>query len=259
MGAVTPHTTPTSDRSSLLEFTVLREFGQLAEAERELCERGLIDPPVVTSPARRIARRALRLPMPLPNYKTWDVRRAIDAIDACTEPSDAVLDVGCFNCDVLPALKRLGHENLAGIDFNPDVEQMPYGDSIEYRVGDLLDTPWPDGHFSAISAISVIEHGVEDEALCREVARLLRPGGVFIFTTDFWPQKIVTTQRFFDLDWRIFDTSEIEDLIAVAVRHGLRPVSDPRDAIRDAGTPAIEFEGERYTFLYGAFVRDHYQ
>lgn len=256
MGAVTPRSTPTSDRSSLLEFAVLREFGQLAEAERELCKRGLIDAPAVSSPARRLARRAMRLPMPLPNYKTWDVRRAIDAFAACLEPSDAVLDVGCFNCDILPGLHRLGHANLAGIDFNRDVKHMPYADAIDYRVGDLLDTPWQDGHFAGISAISVIEHGVADEALCREVARLLRPGGIFIFTTDFWPEKIATTQRFFDLDWRIFDTTEIEELISVAARHGLRPVSDPGDAIRDAGVPPIEFEGERYTFLYGAFVRD---
>jgi SAM-dependent methyltransferase len=257
MAAVTtPRTTSRSDRAALLEFAVLREFGQLAQAERELCDRGLIDPSPVASPGRKLARRVLRRPAPPPNYKTWDVRRAIDAFVACVEPSEPVLDVGCFNCDMLPALKRLGYGDLAGIDFNPAVDEMPFADAIDYRVGDLLDTPWPDGHFAGLSAISVIEHGVADVQLCREVARLLRPGGIFVFTTDFWPSKVVTAQRFFDLDWRIFDTAEIDELISVAARHGLRPVSDPGDAIRDAGTPAIEFEGERYTFLYGAFVRD---
>jgi SAM-dependent methyltransferase len=179
----------------------------------------------------------------------------IDALAAWVEPSQAVLDVGCFNCDLLPALKRMGYEDLAGIDFNPAVQEMPFADSIDYRVGDLLATPWPDGHFSAVTAISVIEHGVADEPLCREVARLLHPGGIFVFTTDFWPRKIATTRRIFDLDWRIFDTAEIEELIAVAARHGLRPVSEPA-AIREAGTPPIHFEGESYTFLYGAFIRD---
>ena len=90
---------------------------------------------------------------------------------------------------------------------------MPYADAIHYTTGDLLATPRPDGQFAAVTAISVIEHGVPDEGLCREVSRLLRPGGVFIFTTDYWPQKIVTTERMFDLDWRIFDTAEIEALV----------------------------------------------
>lgn len=251
-----PRATPTSDRPSLLEFAVLREFGQLAEAERELCERGLLDSRAVASPARKLARQVLGRSAPPPNYKTWDVRRAVDAFAACLQPCDAILDVGCFNCDMLPALKRFGYGNLAGIDLNPAVAEMAFADVIDYRVGDLLATPWPDCHFAGVSAISVIEHGVPDEELCREVARLLRPGGIFVFTTDFWPEKIVTTQRFFDLDWRIFDAAEIEALIAVAARHGLRPASDPAAAIRAAGTPAIHFEGERYTFLYGAFVRD---
>ena len=132
---------------------------------------------------------------------------------------------------------------------------MPYADVIEYTVGDLLSTPWPDRHFAGITAISVIEHGIPDGELCREVSRLLRPGGVFIFTTDYWPEKIVTTERMFDLDWRIFDTTEIETLIEVAARYDLHPVSDPRPGIGDVSSPAIHFAGKDYTFLYGAFVR----
>src|SRR4051794_32500945 len=97
-----PRTTPPSDHSAQLEFAVLREYGQRAEAERELCERGLLDPRPVASPARRLARRALRRPEPPPNYKTWDVRRAADALAAFVEPAAAILDVGCFNCDMLP-------------------------------------------------------------------------------------------------------------------------------------------------------------
>ncbi len=156
---------------------------------------------------------------------------------------------------MLPALKRLGYRNLFGIDLNPAVLKMPDADVINYAVGDLLSTPWPDGHFAGISAISVIEHGVPDDELCREVGRLLRPGGVFVFTTDYWPQKIVTTERMFDRDWRIFDETEIEALVARAESHNLHPASDPGSVIRDIGSPPIHFAGKDYTFLYGAFIR----
>ena len=241
--------------SSSLEFAVLLEQRQIATADRELQEQGLLDPTPTVNPARRLARRLLRRPDPALVLKTWDVQRSIDALSARLDRSDPILDVGCFACDMLPALKRLGHTNLAGIDLNPAVLQMHYADTIEYTVGDLLATPWPDGHFAGISAISVIEHGVPDEALCREVARLLRPGGVFVFTTDYWPQKIATTERMFDLDWRIFDTTEIETLVEVARTHDLHPASDPRSRIRAVGDPPIHFAGKDYTFLYGAFVR----
>ena len=87
------------------------------------------------------------------------------------------------------------------------------------------------------------------------MSRLLRRGGVFVFTTDYWPRKIVTTERIFDLDWRIFDTAEIEALLEVAATHDLHPVGNPAEAIRAVSDPVIHFSGEHYTFLYGALVR----
>ncbi len=79
---------------------------------------------------------------------TWDVERAVDAFAASLDPSDPILDVGCYACDMLPALKRLGFRKLAGIDLNPAVVEMPYAEEIDYAVGDLLASPWPDGHFA---------------------------------------------------------------------------------------------------------------
>ncbi|MHB8491055.1 MAG: class I SAM-dependent methyltransferase, partial [Solirubrobacteraceae bacterium] len=196
---------PTSDESSPLEFAVLLEPDQIAAANSELQRRGLIDPAPPIGAADRMIRRLLRRPDPALVLKTWDVQRSLDAFTSRLGESDAILDIGCYACDILPALNRLGYSNLSGIDLNPAVLQMPEADAIDYTVGDLLAAPWPDGHFAGVSAISVIEHGVPDHELCREVSRLLRPGGVFVFTTDYWPQKIATTERMFDLDWRIFD------------------------------------------------------
>jgi SAM-dependent methyltransferase len=246
----------TSDPTSLLEFAVLLEQSQIAAADHELQRRGLLDPGPDVSTGGRMIRRLLRRPDPALVLKTWDVQRSLGAFVARLDPSDAILDIGCFACDMLPALKRLGFRNLFGIDLNPAVLQMPDADVINYTVGDLLSTPWPDGHFAGISAISVIEHGVPDDELCREVSRLLRPGGIFVFTTDYWPQKIHTTERMFDLDWRIFDATEIETLVAVARAYNLHPASDPGSMIRDTQSPPIHFAGKDYTFLYGAFIRD---
>ena len=247
--------TETSEESSLLEFAVLHEQSQIATADRELQQRGLLEPRPQIGAGRRVIRRLLRHPDPSLVLKTWDVQRSLDALAARLDPSDPILDLGCFACDMLPALKRLGFRDLHGIDLNPAVLQMPYADVINYQVGDLLATPWPDRHFAGISAISVVEHGVPDDQLCREVSRLLRPGGIFVFSTDYWPQKITTTERIFDLDWRIFDGAEIEALVAVARSHNLHPTADPGHTIRDVASPAIHYANKDYTFLYGAFIR----
>ena len=52
-------------------------------------------------------------------------------------------------------------------------------DEIEYAVEDLTRTMRPDGSFAAITAISVIEHGVEDEALLAEYRPSLATGWHF--------------------------------------------------------------------------------
>lgn len=250
-----PRTGESLDQSSSLGFAVLRDPEEILKATHDLQSRGLLEATAPIGGLERLRRRVLRHPDPARVAKTWDVHRTLAALTARLERSESVLDMGCFACDILPGLRRLDFQSLYGIDLNPSVRQMPYADAIHYTTGDLLATPWPDGQFAAVTAISVIEHGVPDEGLCREVSRLLRPGGVFIFTTDYWPQKIVTTERMFDLDWRIFDTAEIEALVDVAEAHDLHPTMDPRPAIRDVGTPAIHFAGKDYTFLYGTFIR----
>lgn len=44
-------------------------------------------------------------------------------------------------------------------------------------------TPFPDAAFDAVVSVEVMEHVVDLGAYLREVRRLLRPGGVFIWTT----------------------------------------------------------------------------
>lgn len=248
------HVTETGSQTGPFEFALLHDRSEIDVADHELQEQGLVAPAPDIGAMNRMIRR-LQGHDPTPPLKRWDIQRALGAMTDRLDPDDAILDVGCFACDMLPALKRLGYRTLFGIDLNPGVLEMPHADVINYAVGDLLSTPWPDGQFAGISAISVIEHGVSDDDLCREVSRLLRPGGIFAFTTDYWPDKVATDTRMFGRDWRIFDAIEIEALVSTARTYNLHPVSDPGSAIRAIDRPPIHFEGKDYTFLYGAFVR----
>ena len=88
---------------------------------------------------------------------------------------------------------------------------------MQYACSDLTATPYPEGSFGAITCLSVIEHGVPLDAMAAEVDRLLKPGGVFLFTTDFdgTGQSHTIDPKFqvFGQSWTIFDPETLEGVI----------------------------------------------
>lgn len=246
---------------SSLRFAVLPSRAEASTAEAQLRSRGLMPAPSRARLASSRVRAALRLPDPSAELrpdplKSWDVLRTIDAITTCVERDEAVLDIGSMACAILPALHRLGYRRLFGIDLDERVLTMPFADEVDYSVRDLTRTGFDSGSFSAITAISVIEHGVPEEEMLQEVARLLHPGGLFLFSTDYWPEKIDTSGiELFGLPWRIFSADEIEAFVTRAEAHELRPVAEPGSALRAVGERPVHFADRSYTFLHGALVR----
>ena len=245
-----------------LEFAVLQRRADIEEARAELERRALLPPRpalakrVVAPFARKLGRPDLAVDLYPDLVKSWDVLRTIEAVSASVKPDDPVLDLGSVASAVLPGLHALGYRKLTGIDLDERVRGMFHSEDIEYVVEDLTSTGRPDGSFAAITAISVIEHGVEDEALLSEIARLLRPDGLFVFSTDYWPAKVETDGlQLFGLPWRIFSAEEVEALLDRARGFGLAPASDPRRLIRHVDERAIRFNGRSYTFLYGVLIR----
>jgi SAM-dependent methyltransferase len=243
--------------SDQLGFAVLRRQEEIDTARARLEARGLTPRRSGAARAASAVKWRLRLPDPKmarrpDDRKSWDVLRTIEGIEARLGPDDPVLDVGSYASAILPALGRLGYRKLSGIDLDPRVVEMSEEVSAEYVVGDLTETRWPAEHFAAITAISVIEHGVPEAGLLGEVSRLLRFGGLFFFSTDFWPEKIDTSDtRLFGLPWTIFSADEIAGFVQRAAGYGLRPMSDPVQVLREVESRPINFAGRDYTFLHG--------
>lgn len=103
-------------------------------------------------------------------------------------PAVEWLDVGCGH-QILPpwrveAERRLvaSCKSVAGVDY--DQPSLETHTSIGFRVrGDISRLPFADGSFDMVTANMVVEHLDDPETQFREVARVLRPGGVFIFHT----------------------------------------------------------------------------
>lgn len=180
--------------------------------------------------------------------KGWDVLKTIDFIGSNLDTAGAVLDIGAFSSEILPILARMGFTDLVGVDLNPQLSDMPTAGTIRYDVGDFLETSYPGCHFKAITAISVIEHGYDGERLFHEVSRLLTPGGYFIASFDYWPEKTDNGGLHpFGLSWTIFSREEVGAMIAKAAEFGLEPVGPLNFSAQDK---AIAWEGREYTFAW---------
>jgi SAM-dependent methyltransferase len=226
---------------------VLQDRSQIRVSRNELKRLGLsqIPHPLQRLRARLTGARRLTIG---DEIKSWDVLRTLEFIRQHVAQDEAILDIGCYASETLVALYEWGYRNLTGADLNPDIHNMPHAQHIRYEVTDFMQTPFADASFAAITSISVIEHGFDRDRLLKEMARLLKPGGHFIASFDYWPEKIDTTGiKFFDAEWTIFSRSEVEDFLRAAATHSLHLTGSMNTGAADR---VVRAGGKQYTFAW---------
>jgi SAM-dependent methyltransferase len=226
---------------------VLKSKTEIQSARRELHRRKLS----FTSPWWK--RRAHKLGVSKAivvgdELKSWDVLKTVNFIEQNICPNDLVLDMGAFASELLCILHALHYSNLAGIDLNPDIKKMPYADDVRYEVSDFMHTTFESASCQVISAISVIEHGFNSRLLLAEISRLLCPGGYFVASFDYWPDKVDTTGiSFFGMDWTIFSEQDVRRFLEEARSYNLTP----RGEVDLAGCERpIKCAHKEYTFAW---------
>lgn len=172
------------------------------------------------------AGRRLHLPLHRSDEKNWDHLAAVNAIVGSTPKTACILDAGAeFYSNVLPALYVCGYRNLYGMNlsFADPARRGP----IRYLPGDITHTGFAENCFDAVTCMSVIEHGVPLEPYFREMYRVLKPGGLLITSTDYYPQQIDTTGKSaHGAPIKIFSRSEIEAVLAQARACGLEMTAE---------------------------------
>lgn len=133
-----------------------------------------------------------------------------------------VWDFGCGPGQTTHYLKNLGVE-ISGLDLSEKLieqAQKRYSD-IPFRKGDILDLEFKNETIAGIVAFYAIVHFSQDQVhkAFSEIFRVLKPGGVFLFTYHIGEKKIHLDEflgQHVEIDFMFFTTDFIFDCITDA-------------------------------------------
>lgn len=146
------------------------------------------------------------------------------------------LDLGCGH-QLLPLWRRASEQALVArvglmIGLDPECDALRKHASITTRVvGDGSFLPFADGAFDFVTANLVVEHLANPLDQFREVHRVLRPGGLFVFHT---PNRRghntviarMVPERLKTIGVRVLEGRPPEDRFRTYYRANTRPVID---------------------------------
>ena len=102
----------------------------------------------------------------------WEGRKVLDLGCAGGFMAEAIADRGATVTGIDPASDAIAAATLHG-----------EGKRITYDVGVGEALPYEDASFDHVVCVDVLEHVQDLAQVCREVARVLKPGGTFLFDT----------------------------------------------------------------------------
>jgi 2-polyprenyl-3-methyl-5-hydroxy-6-metoxy-1,4-benzoquinol methylase len=127
--------------------------------------------------------------------------------------NNRLLDLGCGTGVLMHAAARAGWEaegveiSAAAVEY---VRKQGYG---KVFCGKLDEASYPSNHFDVIASSEVLEHVDDPQGFVREVARVLRPGGLFWATT---PHGRGVSAKLLGLKWSIVVPPDHLHLFSVA-------------------------------------------
>ena len=136
----------------------------------------------------------------------------LDYADSLINADTVLLDAGCGEGGLTSKYQSIAR-HVIGVDRY----LMPIKDTVELKWivdADLNQLPLPDSAFDVVMSSWVLEHLKQPEVMFAEVARVLRPGGHFLFITPnaynylIWARRLVPNNISTPLVDRIYGRGE---------------------------------------------------
>ena len=113
--------------------------------------------------------------------------------------TNRLLDIGFGAGTILEVASKL-QWNVFGLEVSKPAAD--HGRKLGFEVfhGNLIEARYPDHYFDVITSSEILEHLPDPNADLREIARILRPGGMFWATT---PSARGLSSRVMKIDWSV--------------------------------------------------------
>lgn len=154
-----------------------------------------------------------------------------------------ILDVGCGSGFLAEKFAAAGYSSIRGVDPSADIIEIArehsdrVGLTIDYSVSPSESLPFADDSFHTVLCCDVLEHSQAPNAVLAEIARVLAPSGLLLYSTinrtlsskmmaqsiqSWFPTRILDMPLY---DWKRFITPE--ELHVRLISAGL----EPRDTV----------------------------
>lgn len=101
-------------------------------------------------------------------------------VEKVVTPNSVLVDVGCGRTSYGAAIYQKAQKRI-GLDVDEYAKENPIMDEVHIMAGELF--PLPDACADVVTAQWVVEHVEHPDVFLREVHRVLKPGGSFVFMT----------------------------------------------------------------------------